>query len=228
MSSAALSYTSGQPRRPSTKRRGGTASSASSASSQAAEAAIRDLKGIRRRRHGEGDGGDESAFAALASHVSATVEANGMPRWTVRALVLAGVGIVLVFAVLNTLPMLTRHEFAGTATLNGRPLAGATLAFHRRVRASLGPHGGGRFLPDRRKRGPASRRLRDHGPRRDGFDADSTQLPLVRNHPAPLRDPRRPDRDAALRPGWQANRPQEPPVMHRRFAPESSLASGEA
>ena len=132
MSSAALSYTSGQPRRPSTKRRGGTASSASSASSQAAEAAIRDLKGIRRRRHGEGDGGDESAFAALASHVSATVEANGMPRWTVRALVLAGVGIVLVFAVLNTLPMLTRHEFAGTATLNGRPLAGATLAFHRR------------------------------------------------------------------------------------------------
>ena len=131
MSSAALSYTSSQPRRLSTKRRGSTASSASSL---AADAAIRDFKDGR----GRGDGGDgnESALRkgidAFAETVSATVQANGMPRWTLRALVLAGVGIVLAFAVVKTLPMLTRHEFAGTATLNGRPLAGATLAFHRR------------------------------------------------------------------------------------------------
>jgi hypothetical protein len=133
MSSAALSYTSSQPRRLSTKRRGSTASSASSL---AADAAIRDFKDGRRRGSGDGGHGNESALAkgidAFAEKVSATVQANGMPRWTIRALVLTGVGIVLAVAVVNTLPMLTRHEFAGTATLNGRPLASATLVFHQR------------------------------------------------------------------------------------------------
>jgi hypothetical protein len=133
MSSAALSYSSGQTRRLSTKRRGSTASSASSL---AADAAIRDFNdGRRRRSRGEDEQGGESALGRgvddFASNISATVESLGMPRWTLRALVLAGVGIVLAFAVVKTLPMLTRHEFAGTATLNGRPLAGATLAFHR-------------------------------------------------------------------------------------------------
>ncbi|MFM9194354.1 MAG: carboxypeptidase-like regulatory domain-containing protein [Planctomycetia bacterium] len=129
MSSAALPYAAGQPRRPSTSRGGKSTSSTSSASSRAADAAIRDLKGIRRRRHSDGDGGDDSAFAALASHVSATVEAYGLPRWIIRALVLAGVGLVLAVAVFNTLPMLARHGVAGTATFNGKPLAGVTVGF---------------------------------------------------------------------------------------------------
>jgi hypothetical protein len=128
MSSAALAYAAGQNRRRSPAHRDNTASSASS---RAAEAAIRDLKGIRRRRHANGEGEDDSALAALASHVSATVEANGMPRWTVRALVLAGAGIVLAFAVVNTLPMLARHSVAGTATFNGKPLPGVTVGFQR-------------------------------------------------------------------------------------------------
>lgn len=131
MSSAALSYSSGQPRRLSTKRRGGTASSASS---RAADAAIRDFKDDRRRRNsGEGDQGGESALSRgvdeFASNVAATVESLGVPRWIVRALVLAGVGIVLAVAVVNTLPLLARHAVSGTATFNGRPLGRVTLSF---------------------------------------------------------------------------------------------------
>jgi 5-hydroxyisourate hydrolase-like protein (transthyretin family) len=133
MSSAALSYTSGQPRRLSAKRRGGTASSASSL---AADAAIRDFNdGRRRRSRGDYDQGGESALGRsvdeFASNVSATVESLGMPRWIVRALVLAGVGIVLAVAVINTLPMLARHAVSGTATFNGKPLASVTVNFQK-------------------------------------------------------------------------------------------------
>ena len=133
MSSAALSYASGRPRRLSTKRRVGTASSASSL---AADAAIRDFKDDRRRRsRGEDEQGGESALGRgvdeFASNVSATVESLGMPRWIVRALVLAGVGIVLAVAVVNTLPMLARHVVSGTATFNGKPLGRVSLNFQR-------------------------------------------------------------------------------------------------
>jgi hypothetical protein len=132
MSSAALSYTSGQPRRLSSKRRGSTASSASSL---AADAAIRDFKDGRRRGSGVGGHGNESALGRgvdeFASNVSATVESLGMPRWIVRAAVLAGVGIVLAVAVVNTLPMLARHTVSGTATFNGKPLGRVTLNFQR-------------------------------------------------------------------------------------------------
>jgi hypothetical protein len=133
MSSAALSYTSGQPRRLSSKRRGSTASSASSL---AADAAIRDFKDDRRRRSRGGDeqGGDSALGRGVdefASNVSATVESLGMPRWIVRAAVLAGVGIVLAVAVVNTLPMLARHTVSGTATFNGKPLGRVTLNFQR-------------------------------------------------------------------------------------------------
>lgn len=129
MSSAALSYSSGQPRRLSTKRRGGTSSSASSL---AADAAIRDFKDDRRRRNrGEGDQGGESALGRgvdeLATSVSATVDSLGMPRWIVRGLVLAGVGLVLAVAVINTLPMLARHTVSGIATFNGKPLGRVSL-----------------------------------------------------------------------------------------------------
>ena len=133
MSSAALSYSSGRPRRLSTKRRGGTASSASS---RAADAAIRDFKDDRRRRNrGDDEQGDESTLGRgvdeFASNVTATVDSLGMPRWIVRALVLAGVGIVLAVAVVNTLPMLARHAVSGTATFNGKPLGRVTLNFQR-------------------------------------------------------------------------------------------------
>jgi hypothetical protein len=133
MSSAALSYTSGQLRRLSTKRRVGTASSASSL---AADAAIRDFKDdLRRRSRGVGGHGNESALGRgvdeFASNVSATVESLGMPRWIVRALVLTGVGIVLTVAVVNTLPMLARHVVSGTATFNGKPLGRVSLNFQR-------------------------------------------------------------------------------------------------
>jgi hypothetical protein len=131
MSSAALSYASGRPRRLSTKRRAGTASSASSL---AADAAIRDFKDDRRRRsRGEDEQGGESALGRgvdeFASNVSATVESLGMPRWIVRAAVLAGVGIVLAVAVVNTLPMLARHVVSGAATFNGKPLGRVSLNF---------------------------------------------------------------------------------------------------
>jgi hypothetical protein len=133
MSSAALSYSSGQTRRLSTKRRAGTSSSASSL---AADAAIRDFKDDRRRRNrGENEQGGESAVGRgvdeFASNVSATVESLGMPRWIAQALVLAGVGIVLAAAVVNTLPMLARHVVSGTATFNGKPLGRVTLNFQR-------------------------------------------------------------------------------------------------
>ena len=132
MSSAALSYASGRPRRLSTKRRVGTASSASSL---AADAAIRDFKDGRRRGSGVGGHGNESALGRgvdeFASNVSATVESLGMPRWIVRALVLTGVGIVLTVAVVNTLPMLARHVVSGTATFNGKPLGRVSLNFQR-------------------------------------------------------------------------------------------------
>jgi hypothetical protein len=133
MSSAALSYSSGRPRRLSTKRRGGTASSASS---RAADAAIRDFKDDRRRRNRGEDVSDESSALGrgvdeFASNVSATVDSLGMPRWIVRALVLAGVGIVLSVAVVNTLPTLDRHVVSGTATFNGKPLGRVSLNFQR-------------------------------------------------------------------------------------------------
>ena len=133
MSSAALSYTSGRPRRLSTKHRGGTASSASSL---AADAAIRGFKDERRRRNrGEGDHEGDSALGRgvdeFASNVSATVAALGMPRWILRAVVLAGVGIVLAVAVINTLPMLARHTVSGTSTFNGKPLGRVSLTFQR-------------------------------------------------------------------------------------------------
>jgi len=133
MSSAALSYPSGRPRRLSTKRRGGTASSASSL---AADAAIRDFKDDRRRRNrGEDDQDGESALGRsvdeFASNVTATVDSLGMPRWIVRALVLAGVGVVLAVAVVITLPMLARHLVSGNATFNGKPLGRVSLNFQR-------------------------------------------------------------------------------------------------
>jgi hypothetical protein len=133
MSSAALSYSSGRPRRLSTKRRGGTASSASS---RAADAAIRDFKDDRRRRNRGEDVSDESSALGrgvdeFASNVSATVDSLGMPRWIVRALVLAGVGIALSVAVVNTAPMLDRHTVSGTATFNGKPLGRVSLNFQR-------------------------------------------------------------------------------------------------
>jgi hypothetical protein len=133
MSSAALSYTSSQPRRISTKRRGGTASSASSL---AADDAIRDFKDDRRRRNrGEDEQDGDSALGRgvdeFASNVTAAVESLGMPRWIVRAAVLAGVGIVLAVAVVNTLPLLARHVVSGTATFNGKPLGRVSLNFQR-------------------------------------------------------------------------------------------------
>jgi len=133
MSSAALSYSPGRPRRLSTKRRGGTASSASS---RAADAAIRDFKDDRRRRNrGEDDQDGESALGRsvdeFASNVTATVDSLGMPRWIVRALVLAGVGVVLAVAVVITLPMLARHLVSGNATFNGKPLGRVSLNFQR-------------------------------------------------------------------------------------------------
>jgi len=133
MSSAALSYSSAHPRRLSTKRRGGTASTASSL---AADAAIRDFKDDRRRRNrGDIDPDGDSALGRgvdeFTSNVSATVESLGMPRWIVRAAVLAGVGVVLAVAVFNTLPMLARHTVSGTATFNGKPLGRVSLNFQR-------------------------------------------------------------------------------------------------
>jgi len=133
MSSAALSYTSSQPRRISTKRRGSTASSASSL---AADDAIRDFKDDRRRRNrGEDEQDGDSALGRgvdeFASNVTAAVESLGMPRWIVRAAVLAGVGIVLAVAVVNTLPLLARHVVSGTATFNGKPLGRVSLNFQR-------------------------------------------------------------------------------------------------
>ena len=133
MSSVALPYSSSQPRRLSPKRRGGTSSSASSL---AADAAIRDLRDDRRRRNrGDDDTGTDSALGRgvdeFTSNVSATVESLGMPRWIVRVLVLAAVGIVLAAAVINTLPMLARHTVSGAATFNGKPLGRVTLTFQR-------------------------------------------------------------------------------------------------
>ena len=128
MSSATLSIASGRPSRLATKHRGGIASSASSL---AADAAIRDFKDGRRRRDRDEDG--DSALGrgvdAFASNVSATVDSLGMPRWILRAVVLAGVAIVLAVAVVNTLPMLARHAVSGTATFNGKPLGRVSLNF---------------------------------------------------------------------------------------------------
>jgi hypothetical protein len=133
MSSATLSIASGRPPRLSTKRRSGIASSASSL---AADAAIRDFNdGRRRRSHGEDDKDGDSALGrgvdAFASNLSATVDSLGMPRWILRAVVLAGVAIVLAVAVVNTLPMLARHVVSGAATFNGKPLGRVTLNFQR-------------------------------------------------------------------------------------------------
>jgi hypothetical protein len=134
MPSATLSHSQGQPLRLSTKRRGGTSCSAS-ASSLAADAAIRGFNDGRRRSRGEGAAVEHSNLGqgvdAFASNFSATLEALGMPRWILPAVVLVGVGVVLASAVANTLPMLERHAVAGTATFNGRPLANATVAFQR-------------------------------------------------------------------------------------------------
>lgn len=131
MSSATLTHTSGQPRRLLTKRGGGTSSSASSL---AADAAIRNFNNDRRRRgRGEDATGRDSALGRgvgeFAANVSATVESFGAPRWIVRALVLAGVGIVLATAVINTLPMLARHTVSGIATFNGKPLGRVTVTY---------------------------------------------------------------------------------------------------
>jgi 5-hydroxyisourate hydrolase-like protein (transthyretin family) len=132
MSSATLTSTSGQPLRLSTNRGG---SNSSSASSLAADAAIRGLKDGRRRRHQGDDDGPEAGIASgvseFAARASATVDSLGMPRWVFPALVLAGIGIVLAAAVVNTLPMLARHSVAGIATFNGKPLAGVTVGFQR-------------------------------------------------------------------------------------------------
>jgi hypothetical protein len=129
MSSATLSYTSGDPRRLSAKQRGGT-----SASSLAADAAIRDFKNDRRNRNrGEDGTGRVSALGRgvgeFAANVSATVDSFGVPRWIVRALVLTGVGIVLAAAVLNV-DWVSRYSIAGTALLDGKPLGRVALVFH--------------------------------------------------------------------------------------------------
>ena len=132
MSSAALSYASGQPRRPSTKRREGTASSASSL---AADAAIRGFnKDDRRRRNGGEDmQGGVSALGRgvdeFASNVSATIDSFGIPRWLAGALTLAAIGLAIAAVVLNV-DWVSRYSIAGTALLDGKPLGRISLVFH--------------------------------------------------------------------------------------------------
>ena len=186
MSSAALSYASGQPRRLSTKRRGSTASSASSL---AADAAIRDFKDDRRRRNrGEDEEGGESALGRgvdeFASNVTATVNSLGMPRWILRALVLAGVGIVLAVAVVNTLPMLARHVVSGTATFNGKPLGRVTLNFQRIATSGARETRTVIAAADGHGRGPSLRRLRGLSPPRRLRPDHSKELPLSGDEPA--------------------------------------------
>jgi len=134
MTSATFSYSSPdrQPRR-SHRHRG---KSPLSESGRAAELAIRNFKDDRRRRNRgdvEGDSAAQSALGrgvdALATGVSSTAESMGVPRWMLRGLVLAGIGLVLTIAVGNTLPSFARHSVSGVAKFNGKPLGGATLSF---------------------------------------------------------------------------------------------------
>ena len=134
MASAALSIASGTPRpRRSTSRR---ADSSSSASSRAANAVIQSFKqGHQWRNRAADNGVEESAVSrgveTLTSNVAATVDSFGMPRWFLLGLALAGVGLVLTFAVINTLPLLARHAVSGITTLDGKPLGRVTLTFQK-------------------------------------------------------------------------------------------------
>lgn len=118
-------------RRPSTRRRAG---SSDSISSRAADAAIESFRQSRRRRHGGGDEPENDlvteGIRSLAANVAATAEAQGIPRWLLRAAVLAAVGLVLAVAVFRTLPLLARHTVSGIATLDGKPLGRVGLSFH--------------------------------------------------------------------------------------------------
>lgn len=130
MTSTSISIASGR-RRLSSGRRYGTSSSASA---RAAADAIKIDKDRRRRRNrGDDDQADEQpgSIDEFAANVAATAESLGLPRWTLRAVVLGLVGLLLATVVVGTLPLLARHEVSGIATFDDKPLGRVPLSFHR-------------------------------------------------------------------------------------------------
>lgn len=113
------------------------AANASTATSQAADEALRQL--VEQRRHRNKHGAEPEPApslvggftAALSDAVNDSVRRFGLPMWLVRVGVAAAVVVVLGSAVLLRGGSATRHTVNGTVVFEGRPLAGATLAFHK-------------------------------------------------------------------------------------------------
>lgn len=113
------------------------AAKASSATSQVADEAIRQLIEQRRRRNRFGDEPESKPSLlggfteAIGDAVNDQVRRFGLPMWLVRVGVAAAVVTVLATAVLFRGGSTTVHSVDGSVVFEGRPLANATLAFHK-------------------------------------------------------------------------------------------------
>lgn len=134
MTSAAFSVSRDPQQMVSVARRAGTASSSTS---QAADEALRQVIEQRRRRNKYGDEPETkpsllgNVTEAIGDVVNEQVRRFGLPMWLVRVGVAAAVVTVLATAVVFRGGSATVHSVDGSVVFEGRPLANATLAFHR-------------------------------------------------------------------------------------------------
>jgi hypothetical protein len=131
MSTAAFSIPDGSRQRVSITRRGKQPTSATSA---AADEALRQIIDGRRRRNLAPEPRETAvgnAIHVVKETVSESVGRMGLSRWALRAIVLGGVGLVLMLAALTAVPRGTPlHGIAGSVSVNGKPLVDGMLELH--------------------------------------------------------------------------------------------------
>ncbi|MCE9629300.1 MAG: hypothetical protein K8S94_01080 [Planctomycetia bacterium] len=133
MTSAAFSMPDDRRQRVSIRRRLTTTSTETS--SAAAEALEQVLDRKARKREGRPPAPQRSVVLGSAiGGVTGSVDRFGLPQWLFRVFVLGGVAVVLASAAITVARHGgTRYEVAGTAMLEGRPLANAAIVFHKKA-----------------------------------------------------------------------------------------------
>lgn len=153
MTSAAFSMPSDPSRRVSLRR---PAKAPTTETSSAADEAIRQVLDRRRQRRKDRESGADRkpAFTGVTTAVSDSMARLGFGPWLFRVVVLVGVSAVLGGAVWAIAMSGTpRHVVGGVVLVNGKPLANASLVFHRQdeahpVRREFTTGDDGRFRAD--------------------------------------------------------------------------------
>ncbi|MFM8735860.1 MAG: hypothetical protein ACKOC8_11775 [Pirellulales bacterium] len=135
MTSAAFSMSSDPAKRISLRR---PAKSPATQTASAADEAIRQVLDRRRQRREDRKAGRDrpGALDGVTTALSDSMSRLGFGPWLFRVVVLAGVTVVLGGAVWAIASSGTaRHPIGGVVLVNGKPLANASLVFHRQDEA---------------------------------------------------------------------------------------------